>query len=278
MSDATRGAQGPGGGRGAGTEPLPHVDVHEGDGPPLVLVHGIMAGRALWAANLDALRAVCTPIVVELYGHGRSPTPSDPQRYSPDAYVAVLERLRERLGADRWLLFGHSLGAAVTLRYALVHPERVIGHGFSNSASALAGPGWRRRMRDTADDEARRIELGGSEGLLAHRMNPVGSRHVVPAVREALRADCHLLRPEGIAATVRAVARAASLRDRVAGNRPPCLLVAGVREAAFSEPAAHAEAVMPALTTVRVDAGHSPNAEAPERFDDVLTGFIRSLR
>ena len=278
MSDATGAAPGAPGGQVAGAEPFPHVDVHPGDGPPLVLVHGIMAGRALWAANLDALRAVCTPVVVELYGHGRSPAPPDPERYGPDAYVAVLERLRQRLGADRWLLFGHSLGAAVTLRYALVHPERVLGHGFSNSASALAGAGWRRRVLDTADDEARRIVGGGSEGLLAHPMNPVGSRHLVPAVREALRADCHLLRPEGIAATVRAVARADSLRDRVAGNRAPCLLVAGVREAAFTEPAAHAEAVMPALTTVRVDAGHSPNAEAPHRFDDVLTGFIRSLR
>lgn len=262
----------------AGSEPFPHVDVHPGDGPPLVLLHGIMAGRALWAANLDVLRTVCTPVVVELYGHGRSPSPPEPERYSPDAYVDVLERLRERMGVDRWLLFGHSLGAAVSLRYALAHPQRVIGHGFSNSASALAGPTWRRRMRATADDEARRIEAGGAPGLAAHRMNPVGSRHVVPAVREALRADVPLLQPAGIAATVRAVARAESLRDEVGGNRAPCLLVAGVHEAGFVEPTAHAEAVMPGLTTVRVQAGHSPNAEAPERFGEVLTDFVRSLR
>ncbi len=75
-----------------------HVDVHDGDGPPVVLVHGIMAGRGLWAANLDALRRVATPVVVELYGHGRSGVPDDDTAFTPAAYVAELERIRERLG------------------------------------------------------------------------------------------------------------------------------------------------------------------------------------
>lgn len=255
----------------------PFVEVHEGDGPALLLVHGMLAGRALWSANLDELRHVCTPVVVELFGHGRSPSPTDRGRYAPDAYVADLERIRRERAIDRWLLFGHSLGAAITLRYALAHPDRVIGHAFTNSASALADDTWRRRVRVTAEDDARRIETGGRTALARHPLNPARSKRVVQPVRDALAVDGPLLDPVGVAESMRAAVAAESLRERVTGNTRPCLLVAGVREAAFEEPTALAEAVMPDLVTVRVEAGHSPNAEVPEAFNTLLGDFVRSV-
>ena len=44
-----------------------HYDVHEGSGEPMLLVHGIMGGRGLRSANIEALRKMCSPIVVEFY-------------------------------------------------------------------------------------------------------------------------------------------------------------------------------------------------------------------
>lgn len=257
-------------------DPLaPFVEVHDGDGPPLLLVHGMLAGRALWSANLDQLRRVCTPVVVELFGHGRSPSPTETGRYAPDSYVRDLEQIRSALAIDRWFLFGHSLGATITLRYALAHPERVIGHAFTNSASALAGDAWRRRVRATVDADARRIEAGGPAALATHRLNPARSRHVVQPVRDALAADGPLLDPVGVAASMRAAVAAESLREAVTGNTRPCLLVAGTVERSFEEPTTFAEAVMPELVTVRVDAGHSPNAEVPHVFNALLGDFVR---
>ena len=255
----------------------PHVEVHEGNGPPLLLIHGIMAGRALWAANLGPLREVATPVVLELFGHGRSPTPHELERYDVDAYVEVIDEIRSSLGFGRWLLFGHSLGAALTVRYALQHPDRVIGHGLSNSATALADDAWRDQIRSTVDEQARVIESASPDELRRLRINPINSRHIVPLVREQLVADSALLSPLGVASHVRSVARAESLRPRVSSNQVPCLLVAGRHESAFVEPAGFAEDRMPHLTVVRLDAGHSPNAEAPDPFNDVLASFVRSL-
>lgn len=79
-----------------------HAVVHDGDGPHAVLLHGLLGSRSYWLDNLDALQAVCRPVVVELWGHGRSPAPADPARYEPDAYADELERLRIGLGAERW--------------------------------------------------------------------------------------------------------------------------------------------------------------------------------
>src|SRR5690349_20972563 len=115
-----------------------HVEIHGGEGPLLLLVHGMLASRAQWQLNLPALRRVCRPVVVELLGHGRSPAPTHPDPYRPSAYVLEFERIRAELGAERWILCGQSLGAALTLRYALDHPERVQAQIFTNSNSAFA--------------------------------------------------------------------------------------------------------------------------------------------
>ena len=112
-------------------------EAHSGRGPHLLLVHGFLSGRAQWQPNLEVLSRVCTPVVVELWGHGRSPSPDDPQRYTPAAYLEEFEHIRRALGTERWLLCGYSLGAGLTIRYAIEHPHRVMAHAFTNSTSAV---------------------------------------------------------------------------------------------------------------------------------------------
>ena len=252
----------------------PHVDVHPGDGPPILMVHGMLASRALWTANLEALRAVATPVVLELYGHGRSPSPDDAAAYHPRSYVAVFEQIRADLGADRWFLLGHSLGASLTLRYALDHPDRVIAQVFSNSASGIGGPDIRKAMVTNADTMADRIANDGLAGLERSRINPARSHRIAPAVRAALAADVPLLQPVGVAATIRHTGPASSVRDRVGDNRRPTLLAAGTKEKSFIEPCEYVRRAMPNLMIVPFAAGHSPNAEAPDAFNDVVVNFL----
>ena len=64
--------------------PTLHYEVHPGDGPHLLLVHGMLSGRSHWLPNLRGLREFTTPVVVELFGHGRSPSPEQPERYHSD--------------------------------------------------------------------------------------------------------------------------------------------------------------------------------------------------
>ena len=142
-----------------------NCDVHEGTGPYLLLVHGVLSGRAQWQPNLAALRRVARPVVVELWGHGRSLSPEDPALYQPPAYVRAFDELRVALGIERWLVCGQSLGAALTLRYALDHPDRLIAHVFTNSVSALADADWVTQTRAAAAGLANAIEQGGQAVL-----------------------------------------------------------------------------------------------------------------
>lgn len=250
-------------------------EAHRGDGPFLLLVHGILSGRSLWEPNLPALRRVSRPVVVELWGHGRSPSPEDPARYHPDAYVRAFEELRGELGIERWLVCGQSFGAALTLRYALDHPERVIAQVFTNSASALGDEDWVARIRAAAPALAEQVERDGRAALERMPMHPRNARRMPAECREALLADAALLDPEGVARTLRHGVPESSVRARLNENRVPTLLVCGERERRFQPLRQVAERQMPKLEVVGADGGHAVNLEAAATFDGAVTGFLR---
>ncbi len=257
-----------------GRAALPHLEVHEGAGPPLLLVHGMLSSRAQWAPNLAALRSVASPVVVELFGHGRSPSPKSPAAYHPDAYTETFERIRAQLGAPRWLLCGQSLGAALTLRYALHFPERVVAQVFTNSNSALAEPGWEGRVRRGLERIDEEIARDGRAALERMPVHPRHSRHLPAALRDALVADAALHSPEGVARTMRFTVPPSSVRERVEELRVPTLLVLGTREERFADHAKFAREKIPGLEVLELDAGHAVNLECAAGFDRGVVDFF----
>jgi len=251
-----------------------HYEVHGERGPFVLLVHGMLSSRAQWLANLPALTVDYRPVVVELLGHGRSLTPDDTSAYEPASYVREFEAVRRALGVERWFIIGQSLGAALTLRYALDCPEVVIAQVFTNSMSALADADWATRVRPVMEAQAKQLEEGGREALEAHPLNPSNSRRLAPGVREALAMDYALHDPRGIAFTGMYTVPNSSVRDRVTQNSVPALLVAGDREERFHDQRLFAEETMPLLEVMRLEAGHAVNAEAAEEFNEAVKAFF----
>jgi pimeloyl-ACP methyl ester carboxylesterase len=218
----------------------------------------MLASRAQWRLNLDALGEVSRPVVVELLGHGRSCSPEDPAAYRPESYVAAFESIRESLGVERWVVCGQSLGAALTLRYALEHPERVVAQVFTNSNSALADERWSELIRAAMQTQAQAIEARGREALEAMPIHPRHSRRMPPDVKQALVDDSALHDPRGVLLCGLYTVPDSPVRARVAENRVPALLVCGEREKRFAPHRDYAEKTMPELEVVSVDAGHAP--------------------
>jgi 2-succinyl-6-hydroxy-2,4-cyclohexadiene-1-carboxylate synthase len=254
--------------------PLLHYEVHGERGPHMLLVHGFLSSRAQWMLNIEALSAFARPVVVELFGHGRSPAPEEPTKYTPAGYVDQFERIRAAEGAERWVIVGQSLGAALTLRYALDRPERVVAHVFTNSNSALAGEDWAERVRPAMESQAHRLEADGRRALDEHPLNPVRGRRLPARVRAAFIEDSALLDPRGVANTGLYTVPDSSSRKRVTENRVPTLLVVGEREGRFAGHRHYAEEMMPLLTVVGLDAGHAVNIEAAEAFNAAVADFF----
>ena len=105
----------------------------EGQGPALLMVHGIGARHATWKGLIEHLKADFQCISYDLRGHGESPIPPTP--YTLDDLVADVEALRERLGTEKLHIIGHSLGGVIGPAYARVHPERVLSLGLLSTAA-----------------------------------------------------------------------------------------------------------------------------------------------
>jgi 2-succinyl-6-hydroxy-2,4-cyclohexadiene-1-carboxylate synthase len=259
------------------SEPILYSEVHGSTGPYLLLVHGFLSSRAHWLLNLDALSTFCRPVVIELLGHARSPSPDDPAPYSPDAYVAEFETIRATLGADGWLICGQSLGAALTLRYSLDHPDRVRAQVFTNSNAALADKNWSSRVMPIMEAQARQIEHEGRSALDKHPFAPTRSRRLPPNAKAALIADYELHDPFGIARTARHTIPFSSVRERIAKTKVPTLLVAGDREEGFRDQAKFAQETLPNIAVAYLSTGHAVNIEDAPAFNAAVTGFCREF-
>jgi 2-succinyl-6-hydroxy-2,4-cyclohexadiene-1-carboxylate synthase len=253
---------------------LPHYEVLDGNGPYLMLLHGMLSSKAQWLLNVGALSAHCRPVLVELLGHGRSPSPEDITAYHPDSYVRAFEAIREKLGAERWFVCGQSFGASLTLRYALEHPDRVIAQVFTNSSSALADADTVALYRENAEARASGVEEGGHDFIAEMPIHPSRARRLPAEARDALVRDADLLNPLGLARTFRHSSPFVSVRQRIDGNTVPTLLVVGERERRFDNNRQHAESHMPHLSVVGADAGHAVNIEAADVFNDAVADFF----
>ena len=105
----------------------------EGEGPALILVHGIGAARSTWRKAIPLLTQHFTVISYDLRGHGESPLPQG--RFSLDDLVDDLEQVRRLVGIERAHIAGHSLGGMIGPAYAYRFPERVISLGLLSTAA-----------------------------------------------------------------------------------------------------------------------------------------------
>jgi pimeloyl-ACP methyl ester carboxylesterase len=95
-----------------------------GEGPDVVLVHGITGNLAVWHLHIvPALSDRFRLLTYDLRGHGYSETP--PSGYSPDDMATDLLELLDALEIERPVVIGHSYGADTALYYAARYPERV---------------------------------------------------------------------------------------------------------------------------------------------------------
>lgn len=108
----------------------------DGDGPPMLLLHGYPLSGALFSRNRDALTQSYRVITVDHRGYGKSVTPGTPDTisvYAQDA-LAVLDKL----GIDKAIIGGHSMGGPITLEMYKQAPDRFTGMILIDTNAAAA--------------------------------------------------------------------------------------------------------------------------------------------
>jgi 3-oxoadipate enol-lactonase len=237
-----------------------------GEGPPVVLLHGLTATRRYVVMGSRALeRTGHRVIAYDARGHGASTPAPEGGGYSYQELGLDLVAVLDSLQIDRALLAGASMGAHTLLWLALREPERVQG-------MVVITPGY---DPATQDDERRLarwdaladgLQQGGIDGFLAAYGAPnvpeKWRETVLTAIRQRLSLHEH---PEAVAQALREVPRSRPLGglDELGALRGPVAVIASGDEADPEHPAALAEAYAAAIPGARLitdEPGRSPIA------------------
>lgn len=106
---------------------LEGMNVHyriEGEGQPLVLIHGTGALLQTWDPWTDSLKKYYKVIRMDIPAFGLT-GPNPTGDYSSEYYVHFIDTFTKAIGVDSFILGGNSLGGEIAWKYALAHPKRV---------------------------------------------------------------------------------------------------------------------------------------------------------
>jgi pimeloyl-ACP methyl ester carboxylesterase len=255
----------------------------QGEGPPVVLCHGITATRRYVLHGSKALpRAGYDVVVYDARGHGESDPAPVGEGYGYPRLVEDLERVVEaEVGEERFLLGGHSMGAHTAVAYALRHPERLAG-------LVAIGPTYMGTVEPSSleywDGLAAALESGGVDDFVAYIGEKQGidgrwRDSVLRFTRERLLRQRH---PEALVEALREVPRSRPFEalEELAAIEAPALVVASNDEADPGHPyaaaAAYAEA-LPAARLVSEDPGESPLAWQGGKLSRALAAFYAEV-
>ena len=105
--------------------PVLHIASDVGEGPVIVLVHGIASSAATFRRLIPLLSDRYRCISIDLLGFGESPAPDD-ATYTIDEHVASIhETIKSLRLRAPFVLVGHSLGSLLSARYAAQHPGQI---------------------------------------------------------------------------------------------------------------------------------------------------------
>ncbi|MGW2340448.1 alpha/beta fold hydrolase [Streptomyces sp. NPDC001661] len=257
-----------------------------GEGPAVLLIHGVGASCAHWEDCIDTLARRHTVIAPDLLGHGHSAKPR--ADYSVAAYANGLRDLLGVLGIDRVTLVGHSFGGGVAMQFAYQFPERVdrlvlISTGGVGPqvtpilrAATLPGAGLALGLLKAAG-----ARLPVTAAVRALQFLDTGLGVDAPDLVNVIDALPDQNSREAFTRTLRAVVdwrgQVVTMLDRCYLARGvPTLLVWGDRDSVL--PVAHAYTAHEAMPGSRLEifagAGHFPHHTEPVRFVRLLEEFI----
>ena len=195
----------------------------EGDGPTVVLIHGLGLGRAMWDGQVAALIGRFRVVRYDLLGHGESAKPRG--AFEMAHFVAQLDDLLDGLALGRCALVGFSLGGMIARAYTIARPERV------NALVVLNSPHDRTEAeRATVCARAEQAATDGPGATVdaaLERWFTAGFAAACPEVLERVRRAILANDPEVYPQAYRVLAEGdAALVEPIAEIRCPTLVVA----------------------------------------------------
>lgn len=246
-----------------------------GEGPPVILSHGLGGNHAIWYQQVADLAFDFQVVTWDQRGFGQSTNRGG--KAGPEAFARDLGELMDHLGLERAHLVGQSMGGWTVMGFALDHPERVRTLTLADTIGGIFTPA----IREAYDAFIRSVLSG--QGDPAHLGNH-------PALGKQLAekdlAQAFLYRqisgagpspPRGIPPQLRTTAFD---HEALQGLDLPVLFIVGRNDPIFPVPSIREAAnLVPGSRVVEIpESGHSPYFERPEAWNRTYRTFLREVQ
>jgi pimeloyl-ACP methyl ester carboxylesterase len=253
-----------------------------GQGPGLMLVHGLGGAKEDFADHVAVLALDHTVVIFDHRGHGASDNPTDPKAYSLARMRADTLAIADAAGLDQFRLLGHSMGGMVARGIAIDHTERVDALVMMDT-SAGPIPGFDPSLMDIACD----VALTEGKQALKDLLDMAGALDT-PAYKKTVAArpgytDFEARKWAGMSEIMwgtiaRELAYQPDDLPALAAAPIPIFGIVGDQDEPFVLAAELMKEGIPGFeVAVIANAGHSPQFENPEAWIAALTGFLSAL-
>lgn len=258
-----------------------------GEGPPVVLLHGLSSWIGFWEHQFPALAKNHRVLALDLPGYGASGRPDAP--YTPSWYARIVAAWMTAIGLHSAAIVGHSMGGQIALELALRDPARV-------QALVLSAPSGIERFQPTHATWMERYwterrALESTEQELRFAFTELAFGRVDAGVERLLRERVQMRGTPELVGTSLAVSRSVGgmLREpvwqRLGDIGAPTLIVFGADDRMIPNPmftggrprqvAEAARNAIPSSELVIVPkAGHTVHHDAPDVFNDAVEHFL----
>ena len=252
---------------------MSYRELGEGPGDPLVLLHAFPLNGRMFEPQMEAFSEGRRVIAPDFPGFGRSPrTPAQPDvRY----YAEAVGGLLDRLGLERVVLGGVSMGGYVAFGCLRLFPRRISGLVLADTRPEPDSD----EVRENRKEMARRVAEEGVEVLVELQMERLLARDTLEndeEVVERVRAMILESAPGGVVAALGAMRTRPDSTPLLAEIQAPTLVIGG-EEDGISSPevmGAMAQKIPNSRHVTLPRAGHLSNLENPEGFNAALREFL----
>ena len=246
----------------------------DGQGPAVVLVHGMGMKRAMWQWLLPALTPHFQVLSYDLLGHGESADPAG--RPDLSMLAAQIVELLDDCGLARAAVAGFSLGGMIARRFALDHPDRLSALAILHSAHDRSAA-----ERAAIGQRVEKVNRSGPAAMVDEalpRWFTDDFRTRQPEMMALVRRWMTANRKEVYAPIYRVLAEDdAELAEPVAEIRCPTLVMTGAEDFGNSPDMAQrmAAAIPGAQIVILPGLRHMALAEDPTTFNAPLVSFLK---
>ncbi len=253
---------------------MPYVDnsgvkIHyhvEGDGPPLVIQHGLTSSLENWYAYgfVEELQKDYRLILVDARGHGRSDKPHDPKDYDLKLRVSDILAVMDDVGVDKAHYMGYSMGGRIGFGLVL--------HALDRFHSLIIG-GMGAHNANTDVPPQSRIDLL-RQGIVHYVADTESKEGPMEAGRKTRLLEND---PEALIAATTAPMGTDGVVELLPGLDIPCLIYCGDADGFFPGAKATAEAIPNAVFVTLPGLNHGEASRAGELVLPHITKFLKSV-